>query len=131
MLDSMQIRYGSDFKLVDMDAWSSLSVLKNNTVVKHTFEKITTVLFIRFTQIHPLYMELHRKQHGSNGVDLTSIQHYISTNKAYLGLSTSTRFSNGINTSAYAFEYNQLSINLKRDGQINEDLPPLGEILPY
>ena len=130
MLDSGAIHYGSDFKIETLEKWQSLSLKTHRGVEKYILEEDTTVLYIRFTQIHPLYMEHHRKQYGHNGVDLTSLQHYINTNSAYLGLSQSTRFKNGINTSAYMFDYNKLaSCNLVRDGQNNSDFDfPTAEI---
>ena len=50
------------------------------------------VLFIRLTRIHPEYLTAHRQQTGLNGIDLTSLLHYIKHSKVYLGRQQSHRF---------------------------------------
>lgn len=70
------------------------------------------VLFLRFTKIHPLYMQAHRQQFGQNGVPDQSIKAYMKGAKSFLGIVKSVSF-NGSNTSGYAFDYDMLNVNLK------------------
>jgi hypothetical protein len=75
-----------------------------------------TLLWIRWTKIYPLYMEYHRKQYGSNGLDKNSINHYLKTSPYYLGYQDSARIGD-INTSAYVFDYaklKEMGVNLDR-----------------
>ncbi len=71
------------------------------------------VLFIRFSKIHPLYMEGHRKQFGKNGVDLVSLMHYIKHHPSFIGSVNNYHFENS-DSSCYAFDYETLKVNLAR-----------------
>lgn len=113
MLDTKQIAAGLDFKIENA---TKAITLKNRKSVKEIFdytEKPTPLIYFRFSKIHPLYMEAHRKQYGKNGVDLVSLTHYIQHHQAFLGTIDSTRFDN-TNTSAFVFEYEGLRVNLVR-----------------
>jgi hypothetical protein len=82
-------------------------------VLRPTEKGLIRCLYLRLGKIHPLYLEAHRKQYGVNGVDLTSIMHYLSNHKAYVGFIKSTRFEN-TTSSAYVFDYDVLNIDLER-----------------
>jgi hypothetical protein len=82
-------------------------------VLRPTEKGIIKLMYLRLGKIHPLYLEAHRKQYGINGVDLTSITHYLSNNKAYVGFIKSTRFEMNT-TSAYVFDYDVLDLDLER-----------------
>lgn len=110
LLDNKQIEAGIDFKIDNID---HVSIKRDGETKTIKFEAPTKVLFLRFSKVHPLYLEAFRKQRGQTGVDLTSLIHYINNNYGYLGLCSKTRFENSI-TSAYCFIYDRLDINLER-----------------
>lgn len=114
MIDFMaaqhQINEGEDYV---MKTIHSLSIRNGRDSIETlNFNTGKKVLFLRFTKIHPLYMEAHRKQFGQNGVPDQSIKAYMKGAKAFLGIAKSVSF-NGANTSGYAFDYDMLNVNLK------------------
>ena len=114
MLDYSTIKEGEDFK-ISTEAGVLHLTDKNQQPADISFtENPEILLFIRFTKIHPLYLEAHRKQYGKNGVDFVSILHYFKHHRAYLGIIKSTRFDTA-NTSAYVFRYKALGVNLIRE----------------
>jgi DNA primase len=127
MLDSGQIKENSDFKIERHPKYMRTPILKNGKKESIYFEEDRELLFIRLTKIHPLYMELHRKQYGTNGVDMTSLSHYMNTSDSFAGLINSTRFGEFINTSAYVFDYEKLGVNLKRNGGIVPEMQTSNE----
>lgn len=78
------------------------------------FTHPTKVLYIRFSQVHTEYMKEHRKVYSQNGVPEQSIMSYMKTSKAFIGNCAVVNFS-GNKTSAYAFKYEELSLNLRED----------------
>ncbi len=120
LLDDHKIEEGVDFKIC-----SGIEITyknKNETWISEEIDIRKNALLIRFTKIHPLYMEAHRKQFGKNGVDITSLTYYIKHQPAYKGFVSSVRFSNSV-TSCFYFDYDQLKINLTRSmvNNSNED----------
>jgi hypothetical protein len=82
-------------------------------------EKPRTVLLIRLKNIHQAYMEAHKRQHGTPGLKLNDIAHYLRNDNAYLGTAKSYSFENS-RTSAMAFDYSKLEeqgVNLLRDAE--------------
>jgi DNA primase len=116
MLDSDTVKDGIDF---DIKPEYRVTVNVNGIKEVKTFtdaagkEFPDQIVFIRFSKIHPLYLESHRKQYGVNGVDLVSLMHYVKHHKAFVGLVDSHRFSNSV-SSCYAFRYNEMNVNLRR-----------------
>ncbi len=113
MLDAGLIKEGDDFKINTCD--KELHVIdKHGKPTSASFkEKPEMLLYVRFTKIHPVYLEAHRKQYGKNGVDMVSILHYFKNHKAFVGKVESTRFDTS-NTSAFVFKYVELGVNLIR-----------------
>jgi len=118
MLDNKQIELGIDF---DIKTEYAVTInVQGNKQVK-TFVDANDqafpekIIFIRFSKIHPLYLEAHRKQYGVNGVDLVSLLHYVKHHKAYIGYVDSHRFNNSV-SSAFAFRFGKemLTVNLER-----------------
>lgn len=112
LLDDHKIEEGVDFKIC-----SGIEITyknKNEAWISEEIDIKKNALLIRFTKIHPLYMEAHRKQFGKNGVDLTSLTYYIKHQPAYKGYVNNHRFVQGP-TSCYYFDYDQLKINLTRN----------------
>lgn len=76
------------------------------------YDQPTRVLYIRFSHVHMLYMQEHRKTFSQNGVPEQSIMSYMKTSKAFIGNCAAINF-NGNKTSAYAFNYDELQLSLK------------------
>jgi len=113
MLDAKMIADGDDFKISTCNEVIEVTDKNGKIIPYDCREKPVQLLYIRFTHIHPVYLEAHRKQYGKNGVDMVSILHYFKHHRAYVGYLKSTRF-NTINTSAYIFIYEDLGVNLIR-----------------
>lgn len=128
MLDSNMIQSGVDFIIKSV---YDVTVTNNHQKEKIEFKDSSEakqpekVIFIRFGKIHPLYLEAHRKQHGVNGIDLVSLLHYVKHHKAFIGYVDSVRFTkitnedivdgtNSFVSSAFAFRYNSLRLNMER-----------------
>jgi DNA primase len=124
LLEQKMIQEGSDFKIssvMDLDC-----ITKSEQREHLQFVNPKSVLFIRFSKVHPLYMTAHRQQTGKNGVDMVSLMHYIKHHHAYIGYKNSHRFKDGI-TSCYCFDYDILGkqVNLDRipEGSDNIENP--------
>lgn len=113
LLDEGKIQAGIDFKISMTPSLAYTN--KEGKEVSGPFPKPENLLFIRFSRVHPLYMEKWRQQTGRNGIDLVSIMHYLKNHKSYVGSTTHTRFDTS-NTSAFVFKYGPgwLDINLER-----------------
>lgn len=111
LLDNQMITTGKDFEIKSV---ASIRVTNKKGVVESlNYPQPKIVLFIRFSKIHPLYMEGHRKQFGKNGVDLVSLMHYIKHHQSYIGAVASYRFEDSV-SSCYVFDYEGLNVNLER-----------------
>ena len=123
LLDNKQIEATKDFEV------KTVAMLKVTTRdgkgETQTYPEPKMVLFIRFSKIHPLYMEGHRRQFGKNGVDLVSLMHYIKNHSSYIGYVNSYRFEDSV-SSCYAFDYEKLRVNLERSQRKEE-----GEDQPF
>ena len=111
LLDSKLITPNVDFKIA-----SEMSIIIRNRKGEQEridFDQPVKLLYVRLKNIHPLYMEHHRRQYGIVGVDKVSLEHYIQTNRAFKGRCESVRFSNQI-TSARVLLYDQVPVNLER-----------------
>jgi DNA primase len=111
LLDNKMIEAGKDFEIKSV---ASIRVTNKKGIVESlNYPEPKMVLFIRFSKIHPLYMEGHRKQFGKNGVDLVSLMHYIKHHQSYIGAIASYRFEDSV-SSCYSFDYEGLNVNLER-----------------
>lgn len=137
MLDNKQIEMGIDFD-IKTDYTITIKDSQGNKTIKefknNNNDNIPAkIIFIRFSKIHPLYLEAHRKQYGVNGVDLVSLLHYVKHHKAYIGYVDSHRFNNSV-SSAFAFRYDLLKLNIERFSE-SEELPGSdnkpGDDLPF
>ena len=82
-------------------------------------------------------MEMHRKQHGHNGIAMSSLKTYIHGHKAFVGLAKSVGFDDGF-SSAYVFTYNDLGVNIEAMAPQNNTpitpitpMQPIQEDLPF
>ncbi len=114
LIDKGDVKAGIDFNIKDTPSLKYKD--KDDKEQNHPFAPPNnTLLFIRFSTIHPMYMEKHRQQTGKNGVELVSILHYLKNHKSYVGTVQAHRFET-TNTSAYVFRYGDdwLNVNLDR-----------------
>jgi len=92
---------------------------------KRTFPQPKKLLFLRLTTIHTLYMEAHRRSTGKNGVNLATLEHYLSTGKGFIGKSESGRFTDKDGktkiTSSYVFDYELLNVALEQEAKAEEE----------
>ena len=122
LLDNKMIDQGKDFVIKSIATVRVTNKSGKTETLNYPEPKI--VLFIRFSKIHPLYMEGHRRQFGKNGVDLVSLMHYIKHHPSFIGYVNSYRFSDSI-SSCYAFDYETLKVNLERsEGVPGEEEQP-------
>jgi hypothetical protein len=117
LLDNKLIEAGKDFEVKSIASLRATN--KNGISETLNYSNPKLVLFIRFSKIHPMYMEGHRKQFGKNGVDLVSLMHYIKHHPSYIGSVTSYRFEDS-NSSCYAFDYETLKVNLERSQRVSD-----------
>ena len=115
LLDNKLIEAGKDFEIKSVATIKATN--KNGYTETLNYIEPKMILFIRFSKIHPLYMEGHRKQFGKNGVDLVSLMHYIKHHPSFIGSVSSYRFEDSI-SSCYAFDYETLKVNLERSQRL-------------
>jgi hypothetical protein len=122
LLDNKLIEAGKDFEIKSTASFRATD--KTGQIQTLNFPAPKVVLFVRFSKIHPMYMEGHRKQFGKNGVEMVSLMHYIKHHPSYIGSVASYRFEDS-NSSCYAFDYEILNVNLERTKRIpGEDDQP-------
>jgi hypothetical protein len=107
MAANKQVKEGVDFQISEE---TSISIYRNGGNEKLILDKgnLKKVIFIRFTKIHPLYLETFRRQYNKTGLDEGSIKHYLETSNAFLGYIRSKKMGKSTNT-AYAFDYTLLT----------------------
>ena len=106
MAANKQVKEYEDFVMSDE---SILTIYHNGANIKKVISDGGTkkVIFIRFTKIHPLYLETIKRQSNRTGLDEGSIKHYLETSNAFLGYIRSKKIGKNTNT-AYAFDYDLL-----------------------
>lgn len=122
LLDNKLIESSKDFEIKSVATLRLINRKGSSEAL--SFSEPKMVLFMRFSRIHPLYMENHRRQFGKNGVDLVSLMHYIKHHPSYLGYLNSYRFEDSV-SSCHAFDYEILNVNLDRTQRME------GENLPF
>ena len=84
-------------------------------------------LYMRFSRIHPLYLEYYRRLYNQRGIDESSLMQYIKNDKStFIESKGGVRFGLSAPTYCYVFDANALPIKLKKEseyGQDAEDLP--------
>jgi DNA primase len=121
LLDNHLIASGLDFKIETKFKGQQQPIIQsfvqgraNKDIME--FKRDTQVLYINLSRILPLYLENHRKQHGTKGLDKNSLIYYLKASKAYIGHAHPVRFENTA-TSAYLFDHSLLQstgVNLER-----------------
>jgi hypothetical protein len=107
LVANRQIHAGVDFIISEE---SSINVYKNGATERILLKdgNLKKVIFVRFTKIHPLYMENFKKQYNQIGLDESSIRHYLENSNAYLGAIRNKKFK-GEPTSCVAYDYSLLT----------------------
>lgn len=126
LLDKRLIADGDDFKI---EVKETLKIKVGGEEVERRLDRPTEVLFLRTSQVIPLYKENFKKQNSatSSPMDKGSLIHYLQHSKPFLGLVPKTNFDRAKRTSAYAFDYDLLKaqgINLERG---EEEVPAEGK----
>lgn len=122
LIDKGDVKPGVDF--IIKDVLSLKFTDKNGDEQSKKFEPPNNkLLFIRFSTVHPLYLEKHRQQTGRNGVDLISILHYLKNHKSYVGTTNSVRFDT-TSTSGYVFKYGPDELNANLDRTVKDEFAP-------
>ncbi len=124
LLEQDMITDGWDFKI---DVRDSVPLIISradvgedgkNTRVK-TFEEPKKLLYVRMTNIHPLYMNATRQQTGKTGLNSETITNFMREQESFIGTIKSTVFKkkNGSSTpsSAFVFDYDMMNLNLERE----------------
>lgn len=92
----------------------------------------TKLLYLRLTTVHKLYLEAFRRQNGQNGINMQSLQLYISSAKAFIGINNSMKFidqqGNTTVTSSYVFNYDLLDVPLERLRPDEEEQKQMTEV---
>lgn len=135
-----EIREGEDYM---MEEKKMQKITVNRVDETREFDKVTELLFIRFSKVLPLYREAFKRQNSSTAspMDKGSLMHYLQHSKAFVGLldnysfrwkiktsnSTELRTSR---TSCYVFNYEMLKamgVYLGDEGTGDPALPGLVE----
>jgi hypothetical protein len=69
------------------------------------------LLYINFNRAYPLYREKHNSQYGKQGLNKTSLQHYLKSHHTFVETKKAVRFGKK-NTSAFVFDYDKLELSL-------------------
>lgn len=94
--------------------WNIVLSLASRSMVKENREFFLdgTNLYIRFTEIHALYMEEHARQYRMPGVNLATMKQKLKNSDGFLDYVNSVRFGGTNPTSAYLFDSQKIGIDL-------------------
>jgi DNA primase catalytic core len=101
-----KIVYNEDFK-IDYGVAIESFYGSGKTIYKKEFTPPKDLLYIQFRKIHPLYLEMHKRQQGHSGVNENSIKSYMKSSKAFVGIVDVCQFKER-RTSAWVFDYGML-----------------------
>jgi hypothetical protein len=114
--DTGEIKEGFHFRILQVD---SIKLQTKDGDTEKKFPGITKLLILRLGTIHKLYLEAFRKQTGKTGINMQSLELYISSAKGSIGKSRSQRFTDqdgkGMITSCHVFDYELLGVQLERE----------------
>lgn len=124
LVREQRIKEGEDFVF---DERKMLKVIINKEQISRELEKTTSIVYVRFSKIIPLYKEAFKRQNASTAspMDRSSLMHYLQHSKPFIGLVAQVTFKD-CRTSAYAFDYGILQamgVNLG-GGENNSGTPP-------
>ncbi len=112
------IKEGEDYVF---DQVKTVTIQLNKQDHLREFDKVTDVVFIRFTKVIPMYREAFKRQNSNTSapMDKGSLMHYLQYSKPFVGAVSHKNFKDGSRTSAHCFDYGMLKamgINLVGDG---------------
>lgn len=90
---------------------NELDKSKRKDTVEKTFDEKRTLLYIRFSKLHPEYQERHQRQRNKPGLDLQALQYYLKNSEAYLGQKRAKKFDQKT-YSCFVFDLEMLPIEL-------------------
>ena len=112
------IEEGKDFKVKKEISVQRYGAKKKTETLN--FHENKKILYIQFKKIHPKYLEAHKKQQGTTGTNASSIQSYMRSNKAFIGVCNAFSFDDK-RTTAWMFDYERLNITLEKNGDTYEE----------
>ena len=116
LIDAQEVQEDVDFRIEKRRSYKATrKMLGVKKTVEITFpdSKEHKVLYLNTAKVHASYLVEHRRQRGETGVGLQTLQDYIHSHKAYLGLCDSYRFRRS-KSSAHMFDYDLLNANFER-----------------
>lgn len=101
--------------------WALIEFLSASRLITHGEDYVIKIdpkkdpnkllLYINFNRAYPLYREKHNTQYGKQGLNKTSLQHYLKSHHTFLETKKAVRFGKK-NTSAFVFDYEKLDLSL-------------------
>lgn len=124
LMETGDIYEGFHYKI---QYFPSISVRRDGVDRQHGFSKPTKLLCLRLTTIHKMYLEAHRRQTQKTGINMQSLELYISSAKGYIGKNSSLSFTDRetgkvTSTSSYVFDYDLLGVPLEQSAPEEEKL---------
>lgn len=90
---------------------SETSRKEKRDIMLQNFPEPKTLVYVRFTKVHPEYQQQHQQTRKKLGLDLGALQYYLRTSDAYIGNKHGKKF-NGKSKSCYVFDAEKLPIEL-------------------
>lgn len=88
-------------------------------------------LYMRFSRIHPLYLEYYRRLYNQRGIDESSLMQYIKNDRStFIEGKSGVRFGTSAPTYCYVFDAKALPIRLKRETEGGLDLEDMPQKQP-
>lgn len=94
------------------------------------FDEPTTLVYITFKRIHPMYQERHHRMKGKHGFEYETLKHYLKNSPAYVGQKRAKKFGpGGPSPTCFVFRLDELpvhfdlSIEATANTDTNDDFP--------
>lgn len=112
--------------------WDIVQYLFEQNLIQENvdFKFKDDMLYMRFSRIHPLYLEYYRRLYNMRGIDQSSLMQYIKADRTlFKGMKDNVRFGDSAPTSCYVFDHHALPIKLQRTTNtqlhgVDEDTKP-------
>jgi DNA primase len=122
LFDRGMIKEGMDF---EVSTETSITITtEDKSTEKKTYLPGKTILFLRFEGIHKLYLEICAKTRKV-GLNESTLKLYMKDQKWFCGWMKSKRFKGRGPTSCFAYDYDELNINLVRESAADAELIPI------
>lgn len=116
--------------------WETIEILFNEkqiSLANGDFRFINDAIAVCFGNLYSKYSEKVRRMYGRNGIDKSTLINYLVNSAAFIEKKSQVKFNNGVNTSAFLFNYNAIGINLIRDADeptATAEIPVSTETIP-